>query len=350
MKRIFQVFCGLLTAVMVLSSCLNSSDSSTTYYDDMAIESFTLGTLNRYLHTTSKAGNDSVYRLTYTGSVYKMNIDQLNHRIFNTDSLPIGTDVSHVVCTVKTRNNGYVYVKSLTSDTLRYFNSGRDSIDFTQPRLFRVFSSDGSGSRDYLVSLNLRSQEAGRLLWTLMPAGTEIPEMQEDGWEFALTEGSNGIIASNDHWATTINETLDTDASLLPSMNSTFACWEISKGLSYALLVGDSDGQADGAVVWRKIIDPDKPTQWVFMNRDNTNRYYLPKGHHYWLLPFQNETVLAINEDGTFYQSRDYGITWKKPTELSAPVTTIVQAATADDGTIWLRDNDGEVWHGIMTQ
>ena len=56
MKRIFQVFCGLLVAALSLISCLNSSDDSTTYYCDMAIKTFTLGTLNRYLHTTTSDG------------------------------------------------------------------------------------------------------------------------------------------------------------------------------------------------------------------------------------------------------------------------------------------------------
>ena len=349
MKRIFQVLCGLLMTGMLLTSCLNSDDSTTTYYDDMAIMSFSLGTINRYSHTTTAAGKDSVYKTTYAGSVYKMNIDQLNHKIYNTDSLPIGTDAKHVLCTVTTRNNAVVYVKSLTSDTLTYFRSGQDSIDFTQPRLFRVFASDGSGSRDYLVTLNLRTQNAGRLLWTQMPNETKLPESWMNGWEFSLSADHDAIASSNDHWATVINETLDTDPSLLPSANYSFACWEISKGLSYALLVGDSDGQEKAAVVWRKIIDPDKPTQWVYMPIDDTNRFYLPKGSRYWLLPFTDGSVFAISEAGTIYKSRDYGITWNTDSSQKLPVTTVAEAASAAGGILWLRGIDGTVWYSTMT-
>ena len=349
MKRIFQVLCGLLMTGMLLTSCLNSDDSTTTYYDDMAIMSFSLGTINRYSHTTTAAGKDSVYKTTYAGSVYKMNIDQLNHKIYNTDSLPIGTDAKHVLCTVTTRNNAGVYVKSLTSDTLTYFRSGQDSVDFTQPRLFRVFANDGSGSRDYLVTLNLRTQNAGRLLWTQMPNETKLPESWMNGWEFSLSDDHDAIASSNDHWATVINETLDTDPSLLPSANYSFACWEISKGLSYALLVGDSDGQEKAAVVWRKIIDPDKPTQWVYMPIDDTNRFYLPKGSRYWLLPFTDGSVFAISEAGTIYKSRDYGITWNTDSSQKLPVTTVAEAASAAGGILWLRGIDGTVWYSTMT-
>ena len=350
MKRIFQVLCGLLMTGMLLTSCLNSDDSTTTYYDDMAIMSFSLGTLNRYLHTTTSAGKDSVYKTTYAGSAYKMSIDQLNHKIYNTDSLPIGTDIRRVVCSATVRNNAVIYVKSLTSDTLNYFNSGSDSIDFSQPRLFRVFANDGSGCRDYQITLNLRTQKAGQLLWTQMPTSTELPETWMNGWEFSLSDDHDAIASSNDHWTTVVEEVLDTDPSLLPSANYSFACWEISKGLSYALLVGDSDGQEKAAVVWRKIIDPDKPTQWVYMPVDDNNPYYLPKGCRYWLLPFMEDgSVLAVNEAGTIYKSRDYGITWKSDSEMKAPVTTVAGAAVAIDGTIWLRGNDGTVWYCTVT-
>ena len=56
----------------------------------MAIKTFKLGTLKRYVHKTLSTGKDTVYLTTYSAATYKMNIDQLNHRIFNTDSLLTG--------------------------------------------------------------------------------------------------------------------------------------------------------------------------------------------------------------------------------------------------------------------
>ena len=81
MKRIFHVFCGLLAVILSLTSCLGSSDSDITTYNDVAIKSFSLGKLNRYIHTTTTSGADSVYKSTFTASSYKMNIDQLKHTI-----------------------------------------------------------------------------------------------------------------------------------------------------------------------------------------------------------------------------------------------------------------------------
>ena len=167
MKRFLQAFCGLVVALSMLTSCLSSSDEDTTTYNDVVITSFKLGTLNRYLHTTSKSGADSVFKATYSASNFKMNIDQLNDTIYNADSLLVGTDVAHVVCTVTTKNSGIVFLKSMTSDSLTYFSSGSDSVDFTRPRVFRVYANDGSCFRDYKVSVTASQQTAGTFLWTV---------------------------------------------------------------------------------------------------------------------------------------------------------------------------------------
>ena len=90
MKRIFIPFTILLSTVVVFSSCLSSDDNEVTYYDDSGITSFTLGTLNRTMHTLSSKGVDSVYQTTITGSDYQFYIDQDKREIYNPDSLPYG--------------------------------------------------------------------------------------------------------------------------------------------------------------------------------------------------------------------------------------------------------------------
>ncbi len=352
MKRVFQVICGLLAASWLLASCLNSSDNETTLYDDMAVTSFKLGTLNMYLHSTTTAGKDTVYKSTYAGDTYNMSIDQLNHRIYNTDSLPYGIDCAHIVCNVTTRNNGVVYVKSMISDTLVYFRSGTDSIDFTQPRVFRVFATDGSGSRDYTVTLNVRKQEAGKMLWTQMASGTQMPETYNAGWEFSVSPDGRGIVASNDHWATTAEEPVNgDDIMLLPVRNYSSTCWNLNKGIVYALMIGDNDLVSESVVVWRRLIDSNQPTEWTYMPRDEENSYYLPKGQKYWLLPYTEGSVLAVDGNGKIYQSRDQGITWKTTSRLVSPVSKVVAAATDGDGGLWLLESEtGVVWFGKQTK
>ena len=60
-----------------------------------------------------------MYLRTLNGSQYKFKIDQVNHLIYNTDSLPTGTDVAHVVCTITSASNGLVTIKDVDSDTIR---------------------------------------------------------------------------------------------------------------------------------------------------------------------------------------------------------------------------------------
>ncbi len=352
MKRVFQVICGLLTVSWLLTSCLNSSDNETTLYDDMAVSTFKLGTLNRYLHTTTKEGKDTVYKSTYAGDAYKMTIDQLNHRIYNIDSLPYGTDCAHIICNVTTRNNGVVYVKSIISDTLVYFQSGKDSIDFTYPRLFRVFSTDGSGSRDYMVTLNVRKQETGKMKWTQMASGTQMPEPYNAGWLFDISPDGHGIVASSDHWATAVEEPVNgDDNALLPVRNYSSTCWNLDKGIVYALMIGDNDLVDKSVVVWRRLIDSDQPTEWTYLPRDEGNHYYLPKGQSYWLLPYTDGSVLAVDSNGNIYQSRDQGITWKTTSQLVSPVSSVAAAATDSDGAIWLMESEaGVVWYGKLTK
>ncbi len=155
----------LAAAVALMCSCLSNDLWNYTYYTDTAITSFSLGTLDRYLTTISSTGEDSVYTTSVTGSNYKFYIDQLNREIYNPDSLPVATDASKVVCTVYTKNSGTVLVKNVDSDTLAYFSSS-DSLDFTVPREFHVYSSDGTSVRKYTVRVNVHQEYPDTFMWS----------------------------------------------------------------------------------------------------------------------------------------------------------------------------------------
>ena len=169
-KPFFGWFCMLLVSVLMFSSCLKGEDDNVTYYSDTAITSFSLGTFNCYLHTTSSAGADSIYKKTITGTNYKFYIDQQKYEIYNPDSLPYGTDAVHIVCDVLTKNSGMVLLKNLTSDSLRVFAS-TDSIDFSKPRVLRVMANDGNAWRDYTVNVNVHQQAEDEFSWQLMMSG-----------------------------------------------------------------------------------------------------------------------------------------------------------------------------------
>ena len=63
MKRYLYTLCFMLASMVLYTSCLKSdSDNNTEYYHNTAFMTFSLSTVNRYVHTTSKSGKDSVYK------------------------------------------------------------------------------------------------------------------------------------------------------------------------------------------------------------------------------------------------------------------------------------------------
>ena len=154
---------GLMMILLVgVTSCLGSDDDSgTEIYQDTAISAFTLGSMTRTLHTTSSTGEDSTYTATVTGSRYKMTIDQQKGLVYNTDSLPLGTDVSRVLCTITTRNSGTVVLNLRTHDGLKdslVYYSSTDSLDLTKPLEVRIYNQAGSAFRTYTVKVGVRQQ------------------------------------------------------------------------------------------------------------------------------------------------------------------------------------------------
>lgn len=163
----------LLSAVCIMTSCLGDNDVDTTTYDDAAVSSFTLGSLKAYLHTTSSKGTDSIYSVSVTGSKYKVYIDQLKNEIYNVDSLPLGTDMKHVLVTVNAKNSGIPVLKSITSDSISVFGS-TDSLDFSVERELQVFSLSRQYKRSYKVNLVAHKEVADSFVWTKMPESSQI--------------------------------------------------------------------------------------------------------------------------------------------------------------------------------
>ena len=175
MKRNFLPFTLLIAGVMMLASCLGDDDNSSniTYYGDTAITSFSIGTMTRtYLYNngdTIKTIDNADSTTTVDGSDFDFTIDQLKHEIYNTDSLPAGTDVSKVLCSVSSKNSGVVFVRRLSSDTLDYY-TGSDSLDFPlidgkRKREFRVYSTDGTSYRKYTVELRVHKELPDSFTW-----------------------------------------------------------------------------------------------------------------------------------------------------------------------------------------
>lgn len=215
----------MLSAVLLAASCLSDdNDYDFTYNGDTAITSFSLGKLKRVVYTKAKStfddqGNpaDSSYTAEVDGSVYKFSIDQFGGNIYNTDSLPKGTDKTKVLCTVNTKKGGIVLIKNADSDTLQYFNS-TDSTDFASARELRVYTIDGSAYRRYEVSVNVHNELPDSFAWRdrgNQAAFATAKDMR------AAAVGNSMFVLTTDGASTTLHATAITDGAAWSEANGT---------------------------------------------------------------------------------------------------------------------------------
>ena len=400
MKQLTHAFCLLATATAMFTSCLNPDEKTVTLYDDAAIATFTLGTLSRYYQPASNP--DTTLRTTFAGSTYKMTIDHLAQRIYNQDSLPMGT-VARALCTVTTVNSGVIGLQGLGEDTLYHYFNSKDSVDFSQPRRFRVVSTDGSFVRDYTVTLNISTTTGNTFGWqpagqvalpegrtmadctpvvlggtpTVVPyshvvvwdslayrlEGTQLMRSADaETWEVAASAdgiarllgasshelyalGTNDSImmlrkGSGNQW---VAERLDDRADRLPATD--MACvsfaYAPSDSTDYVLLMGNSASTTDTSVtLWRKIAYYTEPAE-------HSQWVYIPKDpENRYQLPRQtglsvvchDGCLLALGSDMKFYRSDDQGITWRENSDYQLPSSFTASSATM------LKGDDDTIW------
>ena len=176
MKQI-RTLCTLMTTILIMASCAKS-ENETTLYSDAAITAFSLGNLTKYTTTIDDEGDITVTKTIYKGNSYKFTIDQVNREIYNNDSLPVGTDYEHILCSITTANNGIALFKDLKEEDTYYYYTASDSIDFSSPRTVRIMSSDGQGYTDYTVKVNVHKEDGNQFVWNELKSSSEVERMK----------------------------------------------------------------------------------------------------------------------------------------------------------------------------
>ena len=325
--------------VFLLASCLKDDDNTSTSARETAITSFVLGNVNRYGHTTSSLGLDSVYKVVFTGGTYKFNIDHVNRVIYNPDSLPYGTDAQHIICSVLAYNSAAIGIKSLISDTIRAYSSA-DSIDFTSPRLFRVVSLDGTAWRDYTISVNVHKENGDEFKWEQKSTPEWLAGMKslralacgDHLFAFGSPDGTTGVILS-----TPINDG-NNWTYVNPNINKPLPA-DIHENVAVKLdvLFMKCDGQlmrsTDGA-------------NWEVMGEANFRK----------LLGASQDQLFALGNDGLLYASLNDGQSWEveslddDPALLPTRDYTVVSNPLVTDGNmervILLGNRDVETYPG----
>jgi len=163
---------SLLAGAMALTvSCLDSNETET--YPQAVITSFTLGYYNVEVHDINYLGNDTTVYVREGGTMYPMTIDQINNRIYNTDSLACGSVLDRVMCTIT--GTGTVLYSYLDDPDVTYLYSSSDSLDFTRGITLSVLSTDESYLRTYSVDVNVHKVFPDSLDWY----GMQVPVLVE---------------------------------------------------------------------------------------------------------------------------------------------------------------------------
>ncbi len=274
--------------VMSLCSCLGTNDDEVEYDDDTAITAFSLGTLNRYLHTLSKANTDSIYKTTVTGANYKFYIDQVTREIYNPDSLPYGTDAAHVICTISSKNGGRVLVKSMTSDSLSYYNSS-DSLNFTTPRTVYVYSNSGMVRREYTIRVNVHQEEADTFRWKEMNRQTEMATLQAMK---GINAGGRLLVFGSNGDQTVVYSSAQTDGNNWTRISQTFSADAYKNVVKKAGVLFMKDGS--------KLLSSTDGNQWTELREIAARQ----------LVAASTVALYAIDNDGRLVSSYDEGATW----------------------------------------
>ena len=391
MKQIKILFMLVMT-ILLMGSCLSDSDSSVTLYNDAAITDFTLGTLNKYVGDKKS---------TFSGNIYLFNIDQSNtgshtlkdttiigRCVYNNDSLPLGTDLKHVVGTLTTMNNSLAVIESLERPGyFDYFNA-LDSIDFTKPRKVRVYSSDGSVYNQYYISVDAHQEDGDTFVWKLMDdAWQPTPDTQQlptgikqllgnsTTEQYALS-ADNKLMVSRDNGASWQEDLINEDYDMLPTRDLALISYPMTNtdSVDYVLLIGNREvnEQNDEAIamVWRKVVDYSKNStkaKWNYMERNSTtgDSLALPRMKDLAMVKY-DDGILVFGGEGIggwdeppytmIYQSRDNGISWKYNPCYNFPedfnnLATKVTAVVDKDNFLWLYcEGIGQVWRGRLNR
>ncbi|MDD7128819.1 MAG: DUF6242 domain-containing protein [Prevotella sp.] len=282
-------FAFLVITVCSMSSCLNDDNTEVTFYDDTAITSFSLGNFVYNVTLKAKDGKDSIVSRNAVGTNYPVFIDQTNHRIYNVDSLPVATDMKHMLVSAYAKNGGSVLLKKIGSDSLQFFSS-TDSLDFSVTRELTVYSQSGLNTAKYTVDLVAHKEYADSFEWKKLAMVEKIAAYKAvktvafDNHLYLLGKTESGAellstpITDGKNWAdvTSLSASLSDEASIIASDNSLMVA---DKGTIYTT--------ADGV-------------EWSSSEAQGIKT----------LVGFCNDEVFALSDGGEMLVSLDGGKVW----------------------------------------
>lgn len=289
MKKTKFALLPLILAVLTMGFGACSSDAEytdNTDTHDCVLTKITLGTLKRNIQVTK----DSVYTVTLNGGYYPLTIDQNNNRIYNVDSLPVGTDVKHVTFATLT-TTGVATIRSLATDKDTLFSS-TDSTDFSVLRYVTVNAYDGLAKKTYEVDIRVHQEEADSFVWKNVQAGNAVLK-QFEGNHRSLGRADSALLVfgqiEGQPQVVTIAPSGSISKHALPTGFEVISVVaNPGQTVFYALISGSLSRSSNG-IDWENVEAANVPSQLLAVG--STGLYGL--------------------KDGAFYSSTDGGKTWQ---------------------------------------
>jgi len=234
----------------------------------------------------------------------------------------------------------------LKSDSIFYHNSS-DSVDFSQPRTFYVYATDGSGYRQYTIKVNVHQELSDTFVWhkistnSTIAAFTGMKALELNGKILLFgTNGSETAIYSTPEsdgaeW-TKINTSVALDADVYKNIVA-------HNGMLFAKSNGSILKSADGAS-WTTVSGTTDITSLVASSTKNLfaiRNHNLVSSHDGGV----NWTKESLDDDSTLLPSRDFTYyTMSLPSNDSIDRVMIVGNRSADD---YSTDSASVVWNKI---
>lgn len=254
MKKIAASILCTLAGLLLMTSCLGNAEEETELSSTVALLTFSINDL-KTVHKFTHEGKDTTYTTVMSGSSVKFTIDHANRKVYNTDSIAYGTDITRIL--VKATADGYVCYLKENGEA----GSIEDSIDFTRPVTFRVTSYDELYSRDYEVSIHKHQVHPDSTQWRELTANFAPGVFAK---QKAFIKGDQLYVLGNDAAGVcyTTSTTLP-DASVWTDTARFAGIAGITDATS-AMLIGDTfyltaDGalyRSDNAITWTPVGNP----------------------------------------------------------------------------------------------
>ncbi len=202
----------------------------------------------------------------------------------------------------------------------------------------------------------LRSTDAET--WETVATGTSLSRLVGASTHYLYALTPTGISVSKDSGATWTMETLDTDASFLPSAEISFAFTpsKVNTDTENLILMGKrANTYGDRtSVVWNKVLEYANGSEnqsWSFVEYDASDENKAPNPQQFLATAYRNGYEALHSDSDSLYISTDGGITWQKDS---------VAIPTGFDGShhftffkdkqnyLWIIsvDGTGNVWKG----